>query len=175
MHADCFRDAVRCDHDRVLSYAAWMLGDVEPARDIAQEAFLRLWRHHESVAREAARTWLLRTAHRIVLDRRARRGPCYIDLARVLAASEARGPDALAVAGEQTRGVVEALGHLPHRDRALLVLRHQHGLSLAEIGRVLEMPPGTVKVAMHRARRRLCEALPEEERDERHSHSEVFA
>ncbi|MHC5113333.1 MAG: RNA polymerase sigma factor [Planctomycetota bacterium] len=158
----CYRDAVRGHHGRVLSYAAWLLGDVEEARDVAQEAFLRLWSHHERVASAAARTWLLRTAHRLVVDRVRQRRPS-VDLSKVLAVCGDRGPYDRVVADEQMHAVVDALGRLAHRDRALLLLREQHRLPLADIGRVLDLPPATVKTALHRARLSLTDELAEPE------------
>jgi len=157
----CYRDAVRGHHGRILSYAAWLLGDVEEARDVAQEAYLRLWSHHERVAVAAARTWLLRTAHRLVLDRVGRRRPADVDLSRVLTICGERGPVDRLVATEQMRGVAEALGRLGARDRALLLLREQHRLSLADIGRVLDLPVATVKTQLHRARHTLSDELAE--------------
>jgi RNA polymerase sigma-70 factor (ECF subfamily) len=171
----CFRDSVETHHGRVHSYAAWLLGDVEEARDVAQEAFLRLWQHHERVVREAARTWLLRTAHRIVIDRAQRRSPRFTDLATVLAACPDAGPVDGAIAREERLVVVRALSRLGRRDRALLLLREQHRLPLADIGRVLDMPVGSVKAALHRARARLAEAMPADEHDPAPLASEVLA
>ena len=110
----------------------------------------------------AARAWLLRTAHRLILDRWRKRSPRFVDLSGVLAASTDRGPLDDAIAAEETRTLADALGNLPWRDRALLILREQHRLPLADVGHVLDMPIGTVKGALHRAQRRLCEALPDD-------------
>ncbi|MCP3904891.1 MAG: sigma-70 family RNA polymerase sigma factor [Planctomycetes bacterium] len=89
-----------------------------------------------------------------------RRPPSPVDLAGVLMVCAERGPFDRVVVAEQTRVVVDALGRLPRRERALLLLREQHRLPLAEIGRVLDLPVGTVKTALHRARLSLAEALP---------------
>ncbi len=61
MEADQFLQAVQDHRDRVYTYAAWLLRDRNEAADITQEAFMRLWQHHQQVASPASRTWLLRT------------------------------------------------------------------------------------------------------------------
>ena len=155
-----YRDAVLSHHQRVLTYAAWLGGDIEEARDVTQESFLRLWIHRSAVAPEAARTWLLRTAHRLVIDGRRRertRRNGTATIARSIPPGTAPIDDALA--DEAVRAVADGIAHLPPRDRALLLLREHQGLTHAEIATVLEVPVGTVKAAVHRAKRRLVDTL----------------
>lgn len=70
MDGDTYRLAVRAHKNRVFSYAARLLADRDDARDVAQEALVRLWEHREKVPEVAtARAWLLKTAHRLCVDR----------------------------------------------------------------------------------------------------------
>ena len=69
MTPDGFRRIITSEMDRVHGSATWLLRDPEEARDVTQEAFMRLWIDHERIAPEAARTWLLRTAYRLCVDR----------------------------------------------------------------------------------------------------------
>ncbi len=69
MRRNEYRKVVMTAGDRLHSFAAWMLRDREEARDVTQEAFLRLWEHRERVRPASARSWLLRTSHRLCMDR----------------------------------------------------------------------------------------------------------
>ncbi len=69
MNRDEFGRMVLEHKDRVDSYASWLLGSPEEARDVTQESLLRLWEHRSGVQNGATRTWLLRTAHNLCLDR----------------------------------------------------------------------------------------------------------
>jgi RNA polymerase sigma-70 factor (ECF subfamily) len=53
----------------------------------------------------------------------------------------------------------EAMALLPIRDRQLLTLSYHRDLSSDEVGIILGMSPGTVRVGLHRARERLCGLL----------------
>lgn len=70
MDGDTYRQAVLTHKNRVFGYAVRLLGDRDDARDVAQEALMRLWEHREKVPElAAARAWLLKTAHRLCVDR----------------------------------------------------------------------------------------------------------
>jgi RNA polymerase sigma-70 factor (ECF subfamily) len=139
-----------------------MLGDPEEARDVTQEAFLRLWEHHPDVVDEAAVSWLLRTTRRLCLDRirRMSRRATY-----ALADLDPAEVDGGAVDGDERAALREALAMLAFRDRAAIMLREVQGLSYAELATVLEMPVGSVKAALHRARQRLRDAMRMQEVD----------
>ncbi len=63
---------------------------------------------------------------------------------------------------ERLAGLDEALSRLPGSDRAILALRYEEQLGVAEIATILQIPPGTVKSRLHYARERLRTLLPEE-------------
>jgi RNA polymerase sigma-70 factor (ECF subfamily) len=159
MGPEAFRQATIQHGDRVSTYAAWMLRDAADAQDVTQEAFLRLWSHRTAVAEPAARTWLLRTAHRLCLDRIRSRDREPTGLGALMTPADHTAPDQAIVDRELHDAVTRGLEALPLRDRAVLLLRVRYGLSLAELASVLEMPIGTAKAALHRARARLREQL----------------
>ena len=166
MDRDGFRETVLGHKDRVHSHALWMLRDREEARDVAQEAFVRLWEHRAEVVDGAARGWLLRTAHNLCIDRLRRRaarpegplGPAAGEGPGGPAAATA-DPERLAASAETGRAIRGALGALSPRDRAAVLLREVHGLSYEETARALGVPLGTLKAALHRARERLRREL----------------
>jgi RNA polymerase sigma-70 factor (ECF subfamily) len=141
-----YERAVGQHMDRVHSYAAWMLHDMEDARDVAQ----------------SVKSWLLKTAHRLAIDRlrhRKRRAEfSEEDLARLV--DEHRpGPEQSVRRNEVGRMIGRALARLSDRDRSIVLMREVHGLSYEEIATSVDLPLGTVKAALHRARERLRREL----------------
>jgi len=72
-----------------------------------------------------------------------------------------RATEALATASELGQRLFEELGRLSEPQRSIVLLRHVEGLSCREIGEVVDMTEGSVRVALHRARRRLRDQLRE--------------
>ena len=158
-----FELAVREHRNRVHSHAFWLVRDGEDARDISQEAMVRLWRHRSEVPDAAARTWLLRTTHRLCLDRlrrRAARPEVSEELSPVSAWTDPAPDPERHAAAQALGGILErALGRLTPRDRAIVLLREVEGVPYEEIAETLGLPLGTVKAALHRSRERLRETL----------------
>lgn len=148
-------------------FAARRLGP-ELAEDAVAEAMLAAFRvrHRYDPARPDARPWLLgiltreisqhrrteraryRALSRAVVDREGQEGPADRVAAQV-AAQSVRGPLAAALAG------------LNPRDRDVLLLVAWADLSYLEVADVLEIPVGTVRSRLNRARRKVREALPD--------------
>jgi RNA polymerase sigma-70 factor (ECF subfamily) len=126
------------------------------AEDAVAEVFLVAWRRLDEVpAGEASRAWLYATARRVVANEAradARRSRLSEKLHRQPAAIDS-GEEPLA--GQ----VQEALAALPPRDRELLFLAECEGLAATEIGGIVCRPPVTVRVRLHRARRRFRAAF----------------
>lgn len=161
MKRDVFERIVSGHKDRVYTYAAWVLGDVEEAADVTQQALIRLWEHRGQVAEASAGTWLRMTAHRLCMDRFRRRAVRReISLEAFIPGGNGHADHVADIDGHELRRAVAAeLSRLEPRDRAILVLRDMDGLSYEQIGVVLAMPLGTLKASLHRARERLRRAL----------------
>ena len=159
MEAEAYRQAVLELKDRVFGYAAQLLRDREEARDVTQEALVRLWEHRAAVADPAAaKPWLLRTAHNLCIDRlrqRRSRGTASLDDVVEPAADPSCAPDRPSNERSRRTEVERALGRIPPRDRALLLLREVHGHSYEELADLMGAPIGTLKSLLHRARARL--------------------
>jgi len=126
------------------------------AEEAVQEALVRAWLRRDACrSPEAPLPWLLeitRNEARRLLDREARRGSLE------LVDGATHEDDALA--GTAARVTVQqALRALAERDRCVLHLRYAEDLTQVEVARRLGLPEGTVKVRLHRARRRLRRAL----------------
>ena len=142
-----------------LAYTAYSLtGDRDLAEQLAQEAYLRLWRRWRWIADpQAAPAYLQRTVlnlsretiRRKVIERRALR---------------ARGLDRPPETEPDTAEIVElrrAIAALPARKRECVVLRFLLGMSEAETASVLGVSVGTVKSQTHKGLRQLRDQLDE--------------
>ncbi|MCH7990936.1 MAG: sigma-70 family RNA polymerase sigma factor [Gemmatimonadetes bacterium] len=155
LYRTTFPDLVRFLHRKV-----W---DVEQARDLAQEAFVRALQHEPrrprawlfqvaaNLARDEARTVIRRKRHLVLLKSEAE-------------SQEASIKDPAAKLEEQERwgAVREALDALSEKDRDALLL-WDAGQSYTEIARELGLAVGAVGTTLARARRRLADAYNERE------------
>jgi len=150
---------VRAHQERVHSYATYMLRDSAEAQDVAQEALIRMWRHQAEILPLSAKSWLMRTAHNLCIDRiRRRKARSEADDGESVlsfASDTAPGPGKLAQSQDLGRLIRQSLDALTPRDRAVVVMREVQGLPYEEIADILGLPLGTVKARLHRARERL--------------------
>jgi RNA polymerase sigma-70 factor (ECF subfamily) len=153
-----YREVVMGTKDRVFGYAARILNDREEAKDVAQEALVRLWEHREKVPDTAsAGAWLLRTAHNLCFDRlrlRSSRPEAGPELLEELSSPGDVTPHADYARRETGQRIERALSTMSARDRAALLLRDAYGLSYDELAAALGVPLGTAKALLHRARER---------------------
>jgi RNA polymerase sigma-70 factor, ECF subfamily len=132
----------------------------EDAEDVAQEALAKAVRKLDTLRdREAWRAWLVRICWRLALDRR--RAARRREQRELAAAWPAPAPDAeaLAAAGEFQARLWAAIDVLPEELRMVVVLAGIQGYDMGEVAGLLQLPEGTVKSRLHRARRRLAEVL----------------
>jgi RNA polymerase sigma-70 factor, ECF subfamily len=137
-----------------------MLGNRAEAEDVVQECFTRLW---TKAARWEARgaglvAWLHRVTINLCLDR-LRRPSTIVTEAFPELVDQSPGPDEL-LGKEQARLVVErALGNLPERYRAALVLSYYEGFPNLVVAEILEMRIKALESLLHRARRHMRKML----------------
>jgi RNA polymerase sigma-70 factor (ECF subfamily) len=158
MEQEAFERVVREQKDRAYSYAARMLRRPADAQDVAQEALVRLWQHRERVEAGTAHFWLRRTVHNLCIDRLRRRNASpetETGLQETISLDQRVGPARLAESAELGRQIEKALADMPPRDRSVLILREVEGMPYSEIAEILELPLGTLKARLHRAREQL--------------------
>jgi RNA polymerase sigma-70 factor (ECF subfamily) len=120
-----------------------LTGDLQVARDLAQETLLRSWVHWKKIRTyEDPNAWARRVLRNLAAKhaRHMRRAP------RPIPPENAPELDADRVA------VLQALGHLPRPQREALVLHDGLGFSVAEVATELNVPEGTVRSWLSRAR-----------------------
>lgn len=148
-------------HLQPVFACAWrILGDGAEAEDVAQETFVRLLRKAPGWQPDgpALRSWLLRVATNLCIDRRrarARLAPMPDDIEDLGERQGAAFDDDLAI----RRAVRRAMAGLPDRQRAALALVHFHGLSGREAASALGTSEEALESLLARARRRLRQIL----------------
>jgi RNA polymerase sigma-70 factor (ECF subfamily) len=149
---------------RVNRLASQLMGDLEEARDAAQESLVKVCTRLKQFRGEAQfATWLHRLVVNTCRDRMAfqrvrRAEPLELDEHAV---SEDPDPSSVAVLTDLRRDLADALSRLSADQRIAVVLRDSFGLSYKEISRVARMPVGTAKCYVHRARAHLRTLLEE--------------
>jgi RNA polymerase sigma-70 factor, ECF subfamily len=149
---------------RVNRLASHLMGDLEDARDAAQESLVKVCTRLRQFRGEAQfATWLHRLVVNTCRDRMAfqrvrRAEPLELDEHMPV---DDIDPSNLAVLTDLRRDLADALSRLSNDQRVVVVLRDSFGLSYKEISRIARMPVGTVKCYVHRARARLRTLLEE--------------
>jgi RNA polymerase sigma-70 factor (ECF subfamily) len=153
---------------RVFRLLLRMLGSREEAEDAAQDAFLSLHRHGHRFRRESRfSTFVYRVAANAALNRRRTlgRGRSRVEELKTRQQigadlpSSPRNPEDAAGGAELQAHVQRALCELPADLRAAVVLYDIEGQSYRDIARILDVPEGTVKSRIHRARSALRKSL----------------
>lgn len=172
---EAFREIMTRCNQRLFRVARAVVRDEAEAEDVLQEAYARAFAAFAGFRGEAGvATWLTR----IVLNEahgrlRRRKATVELDAVEAAQAGEPGGGQVLAFPGlarsedpeadaarAQIRRVLErAVDDLPEPFRLVFILREVEELSVEETARHLNLKPETVKTRLHRARRRLREAL----------------
>lgn len=161
--------------DRIYNVCWRLCGNVEDARDLTQDVFLKAL---EAVRRFEQRsqfyTWLYRIAVNQSISHRRKARPTLRLVSQEdgepfvggqaaglmrQAGSSAGDPAEGAEKKEMHRLVLKALDEMDDEQRSILVLRDMESLDYQQIADVLEIAPGTVKSRLHRARMALREKL----------------
>jgi RNA polymerase sigma-70 factor, ECF subfamily len=153
-----FQDLYALHHRRVHAYAVSRAGR-DLADEVTSEVFLIVWRRLAAVPGQPL-PWLLTVARNVISDQfraTARQQSVKAEM-RAWVKEEPASPDIADEVSERIR-VLTALASMPEADRELLTLAAWHGLSAREAAQVLGCSTATYFVRLHRARRRLEQAL----------------
>ena len=134
------------------------------AEDIAQETFLRAWKHLHSFEPERAQfgTWLFTIARNLACNAPQYSPPQHEmqDAEISEQACNQLGPAQTLERAQQHALLQSALRQLPMADRSALALVYVHELALADVARIESVSLAAIKTRLHRARGKLRELLP---------------
>ncbi len=169
-----FRELVRRYERPVFSLILRMVRDRETAEDLAQDTFIKVLNHLDRYSPEFKfSSWLFKIANNVAIDflRRRRLPTISIDGSPHATTAADRDASVLELEADQEDALEElasrelgsaielAIARLRPEYRACILLRHVEGRSYEEIAATLDLPLGTVKTYIHRARHELRRAL----------------
>lgn len=162
---------------KVYAVALGMLKDKEEARDVAQEAFIKVYRYLAHFKGDASfYTWLYRITVNICIDSMRRKGSkgnehqefdesLQLDTAEAnlgaLGTRLGTNPQKSALRRELAERITAAIAQIPEAHRQILLLREVEGMSYEDIARTLEIPKGTVMSRLFHARLKMQKILGE--------------
>jgi RNA polymerase sigma-70 factor (ECF subfamily) len=149
---------------RVFALLSRMSGHGSHVEDLAQEVFVKSYQALPKFDPEGpakVSTWLLGIASRVAIDWRRRTKLKLVSIDDVRPMTDGRTPEDEAQRRELARAFDAAAAKLDDDQRAVLVLAEFHGLSMADMAQVLDVPENTVKTRLFRARERMRALLHE--------------
>ncbi len=157
-------DLIRAHQEALFAFILRMSGRPHIAEDIVQEAFVRVLRNLDRFdPRYRFSTWVFTIAKRLYVNAVQKQRPTYdTDTVNV---QEGRDPSPARLTArsetmDNVRGVLDAaLSDLNEQQREIVLLFHQQNWPIVEIARHLDMPEGTVKSHLHRARKRMRRSI----------------
>ena len=147
-------------HERpLIRYATWLLGDVEMARDVVQETFLRLCREDPARVGGHLAAWLFTVCRNLALDAREKESrSASLEHAEVPVVYDL---DAQHDARQALGRVLDVLETLPRNQREVVYLKFQGGLSYKEIAAITALSTSNVGFLLHTAVRAIRSHLGE--------------
>ena len=154
MDEDAFERLLDRYQEKVFRLAVSMLKDAARAEEVTQDIFLKLWQALPAYdGRAALSTWLYAIARNTCLS--ALRSESY---RRTLPLDQSAEPCTPETASK-TLEIEQLLARLPEIQRQAITLFYLQERSVEEVARMLDLPEGTVKSHLHRARRTLAEMM----------------
>jgi RNA polymerase sigma-70 factor (ECF subfamily) len=165
--SSAFGQLVQKYQDRLYNTMVHFVGCTDEALDVVQEAFVQAFINLGSFKHSSTfYTWLYRIAFNVAASTHRRKRPTVsVDRAREMTGREPidprLGPRQTAEREERGRQVRDAVALLSQEHRTVLVLREIDGCCYETIAEVLDVPIGTVRSRLHRARLQLRDQLKE--------------
>lgn len=170
-----FEELVRRYNTKIINYVYRLLNDYDLAVDLAQETFIRVYKSADRYqATFSFSTYIYKIAHNLAISELRQRNrrrlvplPSFFsdkdseEVEIEIADQRQMLADDAMIANERQAAVAKAIASLPEKYRAALVLCDIEERSYEEISAVLDLPVGTVKSRINRARNLLKEKLRE--------------
>lgn len=158
MNKNDYNHIVQTISHRVYAFMLKSCGNEELAKDITQDAFLKLWENHDKVDPEKARSWLFTTAHRLFLNsiKKNQHHTNYTNENHVQFEHQNF---------ENKDLINQCFKELSDQQKQIVLLRDLEGYNYDEIGEILQLSASQVKVYLFRARKKFKEAMMKLESD----------
>jgi RNA polymerase sigma-70 factor (ECF subfamily) len=166
-----FRQLIERYQRKAFAVAFGMLKNREEARDITQEAFIKIYKHLDCFKGDASfYIWLYRIVFNLCIDV-LRKGGATADVELeealeeegasygLINASFGASPQKNLLKKELAEKLQEAVGMLPEMYRAILLMREIEGMSYEDLARILKIPKGTVMSRLFHARAKMQQLL----------------
>lgn len=161
-----FRELVETNKRRLFTLAFGLVGNVQEAEDVSQEAFIKIHRSIGNFRGDAQlSSWIYRIVVNLCLNRRRKKSLSAMELREdfendgALRCSPEDDPEQQTEVSLLKRHLRQALQRLSPQQRTIFVLRHDQDLPLKEISSILKISEGTVKSQLFRAVGKLQQAL----------------
>lgn len=147
--------------DKVFRLCYAMLGDRARAEEVCQEVFVRIWKALPGFRGDASvSTWIYSIARNACLTARHSRGSRPgLSLENPSIRLEAEREWASSQKPDRRPDVLGLVSELPDKYREVVLLFYMEERSYEEVASMLDLPLGTVKTLLHRARKQLAEAV----------------
>lgn len=161
---DFVKQALRDFESPLLGYAMTFLHDIERARDVVQDTFIRLYHQDIDKVKDGLKGWLFTVCRNRALDviRKEKRMVGLEDEALSRLPSGRRSPSERADLSERVDQVHAALNRLSDNQREVILLKFEQGLSYEEISGVTGLSSGNVGFLLHTGLKRLRTLLPDD-------------
>ena len=148
----------------LIGYALGIVHDLERARDIVQDTFIRLYQQDREKVQRGLKTWLFTVCRNRALDilRKEKRMVALEDEKAARIEGAIAAPDRLADWDERVAQIMSALDRLSENQREVIRLKFQQGLSYQEISEATGLTSGNVGFLLHTGLKRLRSILPED-------------
>lgn len=152
---------MRAHQEAVFRLAYLIVGDPDDAEDVAQETFLRAWKHLRGFdATRPLRPWLLSIASNLSSNRRRSAGRYFAALTRAFRDEPAPATvEDKSSEKSQADELWKAVQKLNMQDQQIVYLRYFLNLPIAEAAQVLQVAEGTIKSRLSRALEKLREII----------------
>jgi len=157
--------AVEEHESALIGYARTFVHDLDRARDVVQDTFIRLCQQDPEKVRENLKSWLFTVCRNRCLDvlRKDKRIEPLDELRWQKVAGSETAPDEQADKDEQLAHVMHFMERLAKNQREVILLKFQQGMSYSEIRDVTGLTEGNIGFLIHTGLKRLREWLPQQQ------------
>ncbi len=148
----------------LIGYATSILKDLDRARDVVQDTFIRLYKQDVEKVKKGLKTWLYTVCRNRALDvlRKEKRMVVVDDEMFSYTASNELSPDTAADQTERMSQLMGYLDSLSENQKEVILLKFQQGMSYQEISEKTGLTSGNVGFLLHNGLKKLREILPQD-------------